>query len=72
MENKQLFIPVDAQEIIRKLENSNHSAYIVGGCVRDAVLGNVPHDYDLCTSATPEQMKDILNGYTTLFVTKSI
>lgn len=65
MENKQLFIPDDAQGIIEKLEKAGHSAYIVGGCVRDAVLGNAPHDYDLCTSATPEQMKDILSGYTT-------
>jgi tRNA nucleotidyltransferase (CCA-adding enzyme) len=61
----KLFIPDDAQEIIEKLEKAGHSAYIVGGCVRDAVLGNAPHDYDLCTSATPEQMKDILKDHTT-------
>ena len=65
MTETKLFIPEDAQEIIEKLEKAGHSAYIVGGCVRDAVLGNVPHDYDLCTSATPEQMKDILSDYTT-------
>jgi tRNA nucleotidyltransferase (CCA-adding enzyme) len=61
----KLFIPEDAQEIIEKLEKAGHSAYIVGGCVRDAVLGNTPHDYDLCTSATPEQMKEILKDHTT-------
>ena len=65
MTNTKLFIPEDAQEIIEKLEKAGHSAYIVGGCVRDAVLGNTPHDYDLCTSATPEQMKEILKDHTT-------
>ena len=65
MTDTKLFIPDDAQEIIEKLEKAGHSAYIVGGCVRDAVLGNAPHDYDLCTSATPEQMKEILKGHTT-------
>lgn len=65
MTDTKLFIPDDAQEIIEKLEKAGHSAYIVGGCVRDAVLGNAPHDYDLCTSATPEQMKEILKDHTT-------
>lgn len=65
MTDTKLFIPDDAQEIIEKLEKAGHSAYIVGGCVRDAVLGNAPHDYDLCTSATPEQMKEILTDHTT-------
>lgn len=65
MTDTKLFIPEDAQEIIEKLEKAGHSAYIVGGCVRDAVLGNTPHDYDLCTSATPEQMKEILKDHTT-------
>lgn len=56
-------IPQEIQAIIEMLEKNNHTAYIVGGCVRDAVLGKIPNDYDLCTSATPEQMKEILNEY---------
>lgn len=43
-------------EIIGMLEESGHRAYIVGGCVRDAILGIPAHDYDVTTSALPEQI----------------
>ena len=62
MENKKEFkmhMPQDAREIINLLESAGYSAFVVGGCCRDAMLGRVPHDYDICTSATPEQMKSI-------------
>jgi tRNA nucleotidyltransferase (CCA-adding enzyme) len=62
MNNKKDFkmkITTDAKEIIQLLEDNGYSGYVVGGCVRDALLGKTPHDYDICTSATPEQMKDI-------------
>lgn len=49
-------IPADANELIHTLQNNGHSAYIVGGCVRDSILGRTPHDYDICTSATPSEM----------------
>ena len=52
-------IPADANELIHNLQNNGHSAYIVGGCVRDSILGRTPHDYDICTSATPSEMLDI-------------
>lgn len=42
---------------IRRLEDAGFAAYVVGGCVRDSVLGLTPHDYDLCTAATPEQLR---------------
>lgn len=58
-----IFIPNDAQSIIETLEKNGHTAYIVGGCVRDSILGKTPHDFDLCTSATPEEMKNILLEY---------
>lgn len=48
---------------LKALEVQGFSCYAVGGCVRDAVLGLTPHDYDLCTSATPVQMKEIFSGY---------
>ena len=48
---------------LKALEAQGFSCYAVGGCVRDAVLGLTPHDYDLCTSATPAQMKKIFSGY---------
>jgi tRNA nucleotidyltransferase (CCA-adding enzyme) len=46
-----IFVPADVQQIIDRLEAHGHSAYIVGGCVRDAIMGRTPHDYDICTSA---------------------
>ena len=48
---------------IRMLEDAGFAAYAVGGCVRDSMLGLVPHDYDLCTAATPEQLRGIFAGY---------
>ena len=55
-------IPVGAQKIIVILERNRFEAYVVGGCVRDAVLGREPKDYDICTSATPEQMKALFKS----------
>lgn len=52
-------IPSDANEIIHTLQNHGHSAYVVGGCVRDSILGRTPHDWDICTSATPSEMLEI-------------
>jgi tRNA nucleotidyltransferase (CCA-adding enzyme) len=45
--------------LIGELENAGYTAYIVGGSVRDAVMGKSPNDYDICTSASPEQMKTV-------------
>ncbi len=55
-------IPFDVKELIGELEHAGYTAYIVGGSVRDAVMGKVPHDYDICTSASPEQMKTVFAG----------
>lgn len=54
-------IPNTALYIIDKLIDNNFDAYIVGGCVRDSIIGNVPNDYDICTSALPQQVKDIFS-----------
>ena len=48
---------------IHTLENAGHSAYAVGGCVRDWLLELEPHDYDLCTSAAPEEICQLFAGY---------
>lgn len=44
-----------ADEIIRILNKNGYEAYYVGGCVRDAILGLIPHDFDITTSAKPEE-----------------
>ena len=58
--NIKINIPKDAQFIIDQLQKHNFQSYVVGGCVRDAILGREPHDWDICTSATPEEMLVIL------------
>jgi len=45
-----------AVEIVRKLREAGHEALFAGGCVRDMVMGNDPADYDIATSATPEEV----------------
>ena len=51
-----LNIPEKTQYVINNLQNNGFEAYIVGGCVRDMLLGNLPHDFDITTSATPEEI----------------
>jgi poly(A) polymerase len=46
-----------ATEIVRTLRRKGHSAYLVGGCVRDLLLGKEPTDYDVATSATPDEVQ---------------
>ena len=54
-----MILPEYALQCIHRLESAGFAAYAVGGCVRDACLGLQPHDYDLCTSAKPAQIKAI-------------
>ena len=56
-----LIIPKKAEEILQKLNDANFDAYIVGGCVRDCLLKRVPQDWDITTSAEPQQVKKIFN-----------
>jgi len=46
----------EAETIVRALRQAGHEAYFVGGCVRDMVMGIGPHDYDVATNATPDQV----------------
>ena len=55
-------LPQYVRRCIDALENSGYEAYAVGGCVRDRLLGLEPHDYDLCTSALPEQTQAVFSG----------
>lgn len=56
-------VPEGALSIIKELEASGFEAYAVGGCVRDSFLGLEPKDWDICTNALPEQVKECLKGW---------
>jgi tRNA nucleotidyltransferase (CCA-adding enzyme) len=49
-------IEENAGKVIKRLEAAGHAAYLVGGCVRDFLLGQEPQDWDVATSATPEEV----------------
>src|SRR4051812_46561603 len=51
--------PDQAKDIVRTLRRHGHEAYFVGGCVRDMVMGIEPADYDIATSARPEEIMKI-------------
>lgn len=57
-------IPRNAEKIIERLESCGFEAYIVGGCVRDFILGRAPKDYDIATSALPEEIKNCFKDCT--------
>lgn len=52
----------NAKEVLCRLEAAGYAAYLVGGCVRDTLLGDEPHDYDVTTSATPEEVEAVFVG----------
>ena len=54
-----MYIPNTVLELMERLENAGFECHCVGGCVRDWLMGIQPHDYDCCTSATPEEMQEI-------------
>lgn len=55
----QLTVPARVEKILYTLEEAGFEAYAVGGCVRDSILGRVPDDWDITTSARPEQVKEL-------------
>lgn len=52
-------VPEKAEKIIDALQEQGYDAYVVGGCVRDSLLRRSPADWDITTSATPEEVKRI-------------
>lgn len=52
-------IPFQIREILDRLENRGYRAFVVGGCVRDALMGKTPHDYDITTSALPKETERV-------------
>ena len=61
-------MPDDVKGLLSELLSSGFDAYIVGGCVRDALLGREPKDWDITTSATIDEMKEIFSEWEILLV----
>lgn len=61
----KIVLPQNVKKIINVLNKNNFEAFAVGGCVRDSVLGVTPNDWDICTSAKPEQIKKVFAGFNT-------
>ena len=59
-------IPTIAEIIFEKLQNAGYECFLVGGCVRDILMGKVPHDIDITTNATPEETKSVFSYFHTL------
>ena len=59
-------IPAPAQQVLEQLHSSGFAAFVVGGCVRDSLLGRLPGDWDITTAARPEQVHEALAGLTVL------
>ena len=58
-----LNIPHQVERALSVLEQAGQEAYLVGGCVRDALLGKTPADWDVTTDASPERMMELFQGY---------
>ena len=52
-------LPAGAEFVLRRLHHAGYQAYVVGGCVRDTLLGKAPKDWDVCTNALPHEMQRV-------------
>ncbi len=57
----KIILPKEVKKILSVLNQNGFEAYIVGGCVRDILMGKAPHDFDITTSAKPKQIKSLFN-----------
>src|SRR6186713_3609410 len=55
-------IDPDADRVVRKLTRAGYKAYLVGGCVRDLLLQRTPKDFDVATSATPKEIRQLFRN----------
>lgn len=63
-----IIVPEYALAVVERLESRGYEAYVVGGCVRDSLLGRQPNDWDVCTNALPE---DVLRVFRRFHVIKT-
>ncbi len=59
-------IPNDVQKVMNTLEKGGYKSYVVGGCVRDSIMGREPHDWDVTTDASPAEMQRLFADFRTI------
>lgn len=57
----RIILPKDVEIILDRLSCCGYQAYVVGGCVRDSIMGVTPHDWDICTSALPDEIISVFS-----------
>lgn len=63
MDTFKINVPNNIKALLSKLHDAGYEAYVVGGCVRDTLLGNEPHDWDITTSAAPDEIRHVFRYY---------
>lgn len=58
-----ILLPKEVEYVLNKLNNFGYDSYIVGGCVRDSILQRQPNDWDICTSALPDEMIEVFKEH---------
>lgn len=58
--------PEPVRAVMARLDDAGYEAYLVGGCVRDLLLGKAPHDWDVCTDALPDQTRRVFCAFRTV------
>lgn len=61
--NRTMPLPSSVEYVLSKLKENGYQAYVVGGAVRDYLMGNTPHDYDLTSDALPSQISDVFKDF---------
>lgn len=64
----KLILPKEVSMILDKLNSAGYKGYVVGGCVRDSLLGLEPKDWDITTSARPSEIKELFKGYKQILI----
>lgn len=61
-----IIVPKNVENCMEKLKEAGFEAFVVGGCVRDSIIGRQPNDWDMCTSALPQETKEVFKGFKTI------